>query len=103
MTPLNLTYVALHEVTWCMVVYVHGQNLHRDGSSFMWHQPCQRCKYTTSVDIQKTRHKKLVTHFCGRKAKRSVELHARALTQSARERRITLYIKKIKSNHHPRS
>ena len=24
----------------------------RDGSSFMWHQPCQRCKYTTSVDIQ---------------------------------------------------
>ena len=27
--------------------------MHRDGSSFMWHQPCQRCKYTTSVDIQK--------------------------------------------------
>ena len=26
---------------------------HQDGSSFMWHQPCQRCKYTTSVDIQK--------------------------------------------------
>ena len=25
----------------------------RDGSTFMWHQPCQRCKYTTSVDIQK--------------------------------------------------
>ena len=24
-----------------------------DGSSFMWHQPCQRCKYTTSVDVQK--------------------------------------------------
>ena len=24
-----------------------------NGSSFMWHQPCQRCKYTTSVDIQK--------------------------------------------------
>ena len=23
---------------------------------------CQRCKYTTSVDIQKTRFKKLVTH-----------------------------------------
>ena len=21
--------------------------------SFMWHQPCQRCKYTTLVDIQK--------------------------------------------------
>ena len=26
-----------------------------DGSSFMWHQPCQRCKYTTSVDIKKER------------------------------------------------
>ena len=25
----------------------------RDGSSFMWHQPCQRCKHTTSVGIQK--------------------------------------------------
>ena len=25
----------------------------RDGSSFMWHQPRQCCKYTTSVDIQK--------------------------------------------------
>ena len=24
-----------------------------DGSSFMWHEPCQSCKYTTSVDIQK--------------------------------------------------
>ena len=30
----------------------------------MWHQPCQHCKYTTSVDIQKMRYKynKLVTH-----------------------------------------
>ena len=25
----------------------------RDGSRFLWRQPCQRCKYTTSVDIQK--------------------------------------------------
>jgi len=25
-----------------------------DGSRFMWHQPCQRCKYTTSVDIKKS-------------------------------------------------
>ena len=25
----------------------------RDGSRFLWYQPCQRCKYTTSVDIQK--------------------------------------------------
>ena len=52
---------SLYEVTWCMVVWCI-QNLRRDGCSFMWHQPCQRCKYTTSVDIQKTRYKKLVTH-----------------------------------------
>ena len=36
---------------WCT------QDLRQDGCSFMWHQPCQRCKYTTSVDIQKTRYK----------------------------------------------
>ena len=40
----------LHEITWCMVVWC-TQNLRRDGSSFMWHQPCQRYKYTTSMDI----------------------------------------------------
>ena len=35
----------------------------RDGSRiFMWHQPCQCCKYTTSVDIQKRTIKKLFTH-----------------------------------------
>ena len=33
----------------------------RDGSSFMWHQPCQHCEYTTSVDIQKCAIKK-TTH-----------------------------------------
>ena len=36
---------------------VHGCMMYtetrRDGSSFMWLQPCQRCMYTTSVDIQK--------------------------------------------------
>ena len=58
-------YVALHEVVWCT------QNLHRDGCSFMWHQPSQRCKYTTLVDIQKTHYKKLVTH---------VEPHASAVS-----------------------
>ena len=47
--------------TWCVVVWC-TQNLRRDGSTFMWHQPCQRCKYTTSVDIQKKHYKKLVTH-----------------------------------------
>ena len=37
---------------WCMVIWC-TQNLRQDGSSFMWHQPCQHCKYTTLVDIQK--------------------------------------------------
>ena len=64
-------HVALHEVTWRMVVWC-TKNLRRDGSSFMWHQPRQRCKYTTSVDMKKkTRYKKLVTH---------VESHASAVS-----------------------
>ena len=33
--------------------------------------PCQRCKYTTSVDIKKRAYKKLFTH---------VELHASAVS-----------------------
>ena len=76
--------MALHEVTWYMVVWC-TQNLRQDGSSYMWHLPCQHCKYITSVDIQKTRYKKLVTQ---------VESHAS--TVSVQERRIALY----KSNHH---
>ena len=51
----------------------------RDGSSFMWHQPCQCCKYTAS-DFEK----------CAIKAS-----HSRIITcersESARERRIALY------------
>ena len=35
----------------------------RDGSSFMWHQPCQHCKFTTLADSRKhARKKKLFTH-----------------------------------------
>ena len=52
----------------------------QDGSSFMWHQPCHRCKYSTSVDIQKRAVKKLLTH--AKSCERS---------ESARERRIALY------------
>ena len=52
----------------------------RDGSSFMWHQPCQRCKFTSTVDIQK--HAMKASHSCGITCERS---------GSARERRITLY------------
>ena len=67
-------YVALHEVTWCMVVWC-TQNLRRDGCSFMWHQPCVS-KYTNLVDIKKKkkkkkRYKKLFTH---------VESHASAVS-----------------------
>ena len=59
----------LHEVTWSMVVWC-TPDLHQDGCSFMWLQPCQCCKYTTSVDIQKCAIK-LVTH---------VEPHASAVS-----------------------
>ena len=59
-----------------------------DGSSFLWHQPCQRCNYTTSVDTQKTRYKKLFTH---------VESHASAMSllESGEYR----YIKAINHNN----
>ena len=50
------------------------------GSRFLWHQPCQRCKYTTSVDIQKRAIKTI--HSCRITCERS---------ESARERRIALY------------
>ena len=46
-------YVALHEVTWSMVVWC-TQNLHRDGCSFMWHQPNATAVSTPPADIQKT-------------------------------------------------
>jgi len=65
--------------------WLHG--VHRmcwDGSSFMWHQPCQCCKYTTSVDIQKLTVKDI--HSCRITCERS---------ESAREWRIALY----KSDH----
>ena len=63
---------AIHAYTLCMWLCMkwHGAwwyGVHRtrwDGSSFLWHQPCQRWKYTTSVDIQqqKKHYKKLFTH-----------------------------------------
>ena len=47
-------HVASHEVTWCMVVCC-TQNLCRDGSSFMWHQPCQRLSTSSLQWILKKR------------------------------------------------
>ena len=53
----------------------------------MWYQPRQRCKYFTSVDIQKRANKKLFTH---------VESHASAMSllESGEQR----YIKAINNN-----
>ena len=80
--------LALHEVTWCMVVGC-TQNLRRDGSSLMWHQPCQRCKYTTSVDIQKRAIRSYLHIYA--------ESHASAvsLLESGEQR----YIKAINNNN----
>ena len=52
---------AKHAYTLCMRLCMkwHGAWLYgvhwtrRDGSRFIWHQQCQRCKYTTSMDIKK--------------------------------------------------
>ena len=79
------TYVALHEVTRCMVVWCtqNAPRLTLCGSRFLWHQPCKRFKYTTSVDIQKRAIKKIKNiHSCRITYERS---------ESARERRIALY------------
>ena len=59
--PLKVQVTAKHAYTlhmWpCMKwhgAWLYGlHRMRQDGSSFMWHQPCQRCKYTTSVAIQK--------------------------------------------------
>ena len=85
---MHLTYVALHEVTWCMIVWCTS-NVRR------WQQfhvapasTCQRCKHTTSVDIQKCaikkekRKEKKASHSCRITCERS---------ESARVRRIVLY------------
>ena len=69
---MHLTYVALHEVTRYMCCMVYTERAETAAVSCTWHQPCQRCKYTASVDIQK--HAiiiRLVTH---------VESHASAVS-----------------------
>ena len=60
----------------------------RDGSSFLWHQPCQCCKYTTSVDIQKMCYKKLFTH-----------VESRVSAVSLLKSRELHYIKAINNNN----
>ena len=52
-------YVVLHK--W-HVAWLHGVHRTRQDSNFMWHQSWQCYKYTTSVDIPKMQHKKLVSH-----------------------------------------
>ena len=81
-------------VTWCIAVWC-TQNLRRDGSSFMRHQPCQRCKHTTSVAIQKTRHyTKLVTR---------VESHASAVSLLERAENSAVQKQSSSSSSRPRS
>ena len=63
-------YVALHEMAWSMVVWC-TQNLRRDGSSFMWHQPRQRLSTPLRWIFKKRANKKLVTY---------VESHASAVS-----------------------
>ena len=50
-THTHLTYVALHEVTWCMVVW-YTQNAPR-WQQFHVAPAMPALKYTTSVDIKK--------------------------------------------------
>ena len=75
------------EVTWCMVVWC-TQDLRQDGCSFMWHQPCQHCKYTTSVDIQKK--KKEEKRKCATKLVTHVEPHASAVSLLKRAENSTI-------------
>ena len=69
-------------VVWCTQ---NAPRLTLSGSRFLWHQPCQCCKYTTLVDIQK-RHIKSY-HSCRITC---------TCSESAWEWRTALY----KSNHH---
>ena len=47
--------------------WLHGvHRTRRGGSRFMWLQPCQRCKYTTLVDINKRAIKQASHSVCSR-------------------------------------
>ena len=49
-----IAMVFFHPVLLCQLYNTSAiHRTRRYGSSFMWHQPCQRCKYTSSVDIEK--------------------------------------------------
>ena len=51
---LQLNTHALYMCGFAWSDMLHGVHRTRwNGSSFMWHQPCQRCKHTTLVDIQR--------------------------------------------------
>ena len=78
---MHFTYVALHEVIWCMVVWCtqnapRRQQLHVAPYPAM--QPCQRCVCWLSVDIQKRTVKGSCRFTC-------------KCSKSARQRRIALY------------
>ena len=83
---MHLRYVALHEVTWCIVVWC-TQNGPR-WQQFHVAPAMPVLKYTTSVVYLKTHYKKLFTH---------VESNASAvsLLESGEQR----YIKAINNNN----
>ena len=58
---MHLTYVALHGVTWCVVVWCE-QKLREAAAVSRSTTPCQRCRYTTRADIQKRAKKAIVIH-----------------------------------------
>ena len=84
---MHLTYAALHEVTLCTVVIVYTERAETAAVS-CGTSPCQRCKYTIVVDVQKSAIKKRFTH---------VESHASAasLLESGEQRSIKAIKNKI--------
>ena len=71
----------------------------------MWHQPCQRCKYTTSVDIQNNKNNNNNKSALKKKSKKKkkkkelfthAESHASAMCPLQSEER---YIKAINNNN----
>ena len=82
---MHLTYVALHDVTWCMVEWCI-QNLRRNGSisrGTSHATTTERYQYATSVDINNTRYKRIQS---------LIQNHMRHVRiESALEQRIALY------------
>ena len=87
--PETLSFYNLVPPWECISAWLYGvHRTRRDGSSFTWHQPCQRCKHNTLIDIQKRAIKKLFTHA-------ESHVSAASLLKSGEQR----YIKAIINNN----